>query len=101
MDIVQENKAPLEALLKVTLKEEDYRDQVDKELRNLQKKAQMPGFRPGKVPMGIVKKMYGKSVLAEEVNKILADAVYNYIKENELNVLGNPIPDNEKANAID
>lgn len=101
MNIVQENTAPLEAVLKVSLSEEDYRDQVDKELRNLQKKAQMPGFRPGKVPMGIVKKMYGKSVLAEEVNKILADAVYNYIKENELNVLGNPLPDNEKANAID
>ncbi len=101
MEITQEKKGNLEATLTVHLTEEDYRQQVDKELANLQKKAQMPGFRQGKVPMGIVKKMYGKSVLAEEVNKILADAVYNYIKENELNVLGNPLPDNDHANTID
>jgi len=101
MDIIRDNNGPLEATLKVKLSEEDYREQVNKELKNLQRKAQMPGFRPGKVPIGLVKKMYGKSVLAEEVNKILADAVYNYIKEEELNVLGNPLPDHEQADAID
>ncbi len=101
MDITQENKDQLEAVIKVKLTPEDYREQVDKELKNVQKKAQMPGFRPGKVPVGMVKKLYGKSVLVEEVNKILADAVYNYIKENEINVLGNPLPDHDKANHID
>ncbi len=101
MDIIQEQHGPQEALLKVKLSEEDYREQVDKELKSLQRKAQMPGFRPGKVPAGLIKKMYGQSVLAEEVNKILADAVYNYIKEKELNVLGNPIPDKEQADEID
>ncbi len=101
MDIIQNNNGPLEATLKIKLTEEDYREQVNKELKNLQRKAQMPGFRPGKVPFGLVKKMYGNSVLVEEVNKILADAVYNYIKEKELNVLGNPLPDQEQANAID
>lgn len=101
MDIIRDNNGPLEATLKVKLSEEDYREQVNKELKNLQRKAQMPGFRPGKVPIGLVKKMYGKSVLAEEVNKILADAVFNYIKEEELNVLGNPLPDHEQADAID
>ncbi len=101
MDIIQEQHGPLEALLKVKLTEEDYREQVDKELKSLQRKAQMPGFRPGKVPTGLIKKMYGQSVLAEEVNKILADAVYNHIKETELNVLGNPIPDKEQADEID
>ncbi len=101
MDITQENKDQLEAVIKVKLTPEDYREQVDKELRNVQKKAQMPGFRPGKVPMGMVQKLYGKSVLVEEVNKILADTVYNYIKENEINVLGNPLPDHDKANQID
>ncbi len=101
MEIIQEQNGPLEAVIRVTLTEEDYREQVDKELKNLQKKAQMPGFRPGKVPMGLVKKMYGKSVLAEEVNKILADSVYNYIKDKELNVLGSPVPDREMADSID
>lgn len=101
MDINQENKDQLEAVIKVKLSPEDYRAQVDKELKNMQKKAQMPGFRPGKVPMGMVNKLYGKSVLVEEVNKILADAVYNYIKENEINVLGNPLPNHDKANEID
>ncbi len=101
MDITQEQKDQLEAVIKVKLTENDYQEQVDKELKNVQKKAQMPGFRPGKVPMGMVKKLYGKSVLVEEVNKILADAVYNHIKNNEVNVLGNPLPDLEKANDID
>ncbi len=101
MEIVQEQKGPLEAVLKVRLNEDDYGDQVEKELKNMQKKAQMPGFRPGKVPKGLVMKMYGKSILAEEVNKILADAVYKHIKENELNVLGNPLPDQEQADNID
>ncbi len=101
MEIIQEQNGPLEAVIRITLTEEDYRGQVDKELKNLQKKAQMPGFRPGKVPLGLVKKMYGKSVVAEEVNKILADSVYNYIKEKELNVLGSPIPDREMADSTD
>ncbi len=91
----------MEALIKVVLQEEDYREQVDKELKGLQKKAQMPGFRPGKVPIGLVKKLYGKSVLVEEVNKILADALFKYIKDNNLNVLGNPMPDQASADAID
>ena len=101
MDIIREENGPLEAVIQINVTEEDYREQVDKELKNVQKKAQMPGFRPGKVPVGLVKKMYGQQVLAEEVNKILADSLYNYIKENELNVLGNPVPDQEKADAID
>ncbi len=101
MDIVKENTSPLEATLKIKLTEDDYREQVSKELKNAQKKMQMPGFRPGKVPMGLVNKMYGKSVLVEEVNKILADALYNYIKEEKINVLGNPLPDEGAAADID
>jgi len=101
MDIVKENTGQLEAIIKIKLNEEDYREQVSKELKNAQKKMQMPGFRPGKVPMGLVNKMYGKSVLVEEVNKILADALYKYIQEEKLNVLGNPLPDDEAAANID
>jgi trigger factor len=101
MNIVQENKGQLEAVLKVELNEEDYRDKVAAELKNLQRKAQMPGFRPGKVPFGMIKKMYGKSVMAEEVNKMLVDEVYKYIKDNNLDILGNPLPDHEAAEKID
>jgi trigger factor len=101
MNIVQEKTGELTASLKVKLQEEDYLPKVDKALKDMQKKANMPGFRPGKVPMGMIKKMYGKSVLVEEVNKILVDAVYDYIRDNKLNVLGNPLPDNEKINDVD
>ncbi len=101
MNIVQEKTSELTANLKIQLGAEDYQQQVDKALKDLQKKASMPGFRPGKVPMGIVKKMYGKGVLADEVNKILADSLYEYIKEQKLDILGNPLPDNEKSNEID
>lgn len=101
MNIVQEKTGELTANLKVQLQEEDYQPKVDKALKDMQKKANMPGFRPGKVPMGMIKKMYGKSVLVEEVNKILVDAVYDYIRDNKLNVLGNPLPDNEKTSEVD
>lgn len=101
MNIVQEKTSELTANLKIQLTAEDYQEKVDKALKDMQRKAQMPGFRPGKVPFGMIKKMYGKSVLVEEVNKILVDAVYEYIKEKEINVLGNPLPDNEKTQEID
>ncbi len=101
MHIDQENISPLEAVIKITLSEEDYSEKVEKELKKVQRQTQMPGFRPGKVPFGMVKKMYRNSVLLEEVNKILADALYEYIKEKELNVLGNPLPDHEKSEDID
>ncbi len=101
MNIVQEKTSELTANLKIQLEAEDYQQKVDKALKDLQKKASMPGFRPGKVPMGIVKKMYGKGVLADEVNKILADSIYEYIKDQKLDILGNPLPDNDKSKEID
>lgn len=101
MNIEKENTGQLEATIKVKLTEDDYREQVEKELKNTQKKAQMPGFRPGKVPAGMIRKLYGKSILAEQVNKIMADAVLNYIKEEELEILGSPLPDSESTGKID
>lgn len=101
MNITQENKGKLEAILKIELKEEDYREKVAAELRRIQRKAQMPGFRPGKVPVGIINKMYSQSVLADEVNKILVDEVYKYVKDQNLDILGNPLPDHEAASKID
>jgi trigger factor len=84
----------------VKLGKADYAEKVEKGLKSLRQKVQMPGFRKGMVPMSLVKKMYEKSVLAEEVNKILSDTVYNYIKENNVDILGEPLP-NEKQPEVD
>lgn len=101
MNIVRENTGQLEATIKVTLTEDDYREKVEKELKNAQKKMQMPGFRPGKVPLGLVKKMHGKSILVEQIDKIMADALIEYIKEENLDTLGSPIPDDSSLKDID
>lgn len=92
MDITKELIDDLNAVVKLKVTPADYTDKVETALKNYQKKASMPGFRPGKVPASLVRKMYGKSVLAEELNRLLSDSLYNYIKENNLDVLGNPLP---------
>lgn len=101
MNVSLQNIDKVSALLTVKLEKADYQSQVDKSLKNIRQKAQVPGFRPGMVPLGLVKKMYGKSVIAEEVNKILSEKVYGYIKENNLNILGEPLPNEDKQSAID
>ncbi|MFW5891921.1 MAG: trigger factor [Bacteroidota bacterium] len=101
MNIVQESTGELTAVLKVKVEPNDYQDKVNQELKVLQKKAQMPGFRPGKVPIGLVKKMYLKNIMAEQVNKILNSSLYEYIEKNKLNVLGNPLPNKENEDKID
>lgn len=98
MNITQENIDELNAVVKVKVGPEDYTDKVENALKSYQKKASMPGFRPGKVPPSLVKKMYGKSVLAEEINRILSDSIYKYIQENKLDVLGNPLPKEDNNN---
>ena len=70
-------------------------------MKSLRQKAQVPGFRPGMVPMSLVKKMYGKSVIAEEVNKALSEAVYKYIQDNNVSILGEPLPNEDKQPEID
>ncbi|MEO5641828.1 MAG: trigger factor [Bacteroidia bacterium] len=98
MNITQENIDELNAVVKVKVGPSDYTDKVETALKSYQKKASMPGFRPGKVPPSLVKKMYGKSVLAEEINRILSDSIYKYIQENKLDVLGNPLPKEDNNN---
>lgn len=88
------------AEIKIQLTKADYSEKVEKTLKTYRQKANIPGFRPGMVPMGLIKKMYGKAVMAEEVNKTLSEALYNYIKENNLNILGEPLP-NEQQEAQD
>ena len=92
MNISKENTDSLNAVLKIELSAADYQERVDKVLSDYRKNADMPGFRKGKVPMGVVKKRYGISVKVEEINKLLSDSVSKYIMEEKLDILGNPLP---------
>ncbi len=101
MNITQENIDEVNAVLKVKVVAEDYLPKVENALKEHQKKASIPGFRPGKVPAGMIKKMYGKSILVDSINKLLNDSLTNYLKENKIEVLGNPLPKAGSENSID
>ena len=101
MNVSFQNIDKVSGLLTVKLEKADYQEKVDKSLKTFRQKAQIPGFRKGMVPMSLVKKMYGKSVIAEEVNKLLSEKVYDYIKSNNVNMLGEPLPNEEKQQVID
>lgn len=92
MNITRENVDALNAVVKVDIAKEDYSDKVEKILSDYRKTANIPGFRKGHVPMGMVKKQYGKAVLVDEVNKLLQDALNKYLTEEKLDVLGQPLP---------
>ncbi|GLB51046.1 peptidylprolyl isomerase [Neptunitalea chrysea] len=92
MNITKEQVDDLNAIVTVALSKEDYSDKVDSTLDNYRKTADIPGFRKGHVPMGMVKKQYGKAVLVDEVNKLLQEALNNFLTEEKLDVLGNPLP---------
>ncbi|HTD99570.1 MAG TPA: trigger factor [Mucilaginibacter sp.] len=92
MNISKENIDNLNAILKINIKPEDYQPRVDKAIKEQAKKAKIPGFRPGMVPPAHIKKMYGKSILVDEVNNLLSDTLNNYITEQQLDVLGQPLP---------
>jgi trigger factor len=101
MNITRENTDELNAVLTILVEKSDYETTVNDVLKNYRKKANMPGFRPGMVPAGLIKKMYGKSALAEEVNKIISKSLTDYIYAEKLNVLGEPLPNEEKQLKID
>jgi len=101
MNVTQESTGDLTAILKLTLVEEDYKEAVDKQLKDYRKKANMPGFRQGHVPMGMIKKMYGTSVLADEVNKLVSEGLNKHIIDNKVDVLGYPLPNEEKSKQLD
>lgn len=92
MNITQQNIDELNATVSLTISPDDYESKVKKVLLDYQKRANVPGFRPGKVPMGMITKMYRTGVMADEVNKLLSEHLYKYIEENKLQVLGNPLP---------
>ncbi|MGZ3833916.1 MAG: trigger factor [Mucilaginibacter sp.] len=92
MNISQEKIDSLNAVVTINIKPEDYQPRVDKAIKDHAKKAKIPGFRPGMVPPAHIKKMYGKSILVDEVNNLLSDTLNNYISEQQLDVLGQPLP---------
>jgi trigger factor len=92
MNITQDKIDNLNSVLTVKINPEDYKERVEKAVKAQAKKAKLPGFRPGMVPAAHIKKMYGKSILVDEVNNILNDTLSNYISENKLEVLGQPLP---------
>ncbi|GGB81791.1 peptidylprolyl isomerase [Flavobacterium suaedae] len=92
MNITKEQVDALNAVVTVSITEEDYKPQVDKVLKDYRKNANIPGFRKGAVPMSLVQKQYGKAVLADEVNKLLQNSLNDYLKEEKIDILGNPLP---------
>ena len=101
MEIVLDKISSTEALIKINLKQDDYQPKVEEKIKEYSKKANIKGFRQGKVPKSLINKMYGKSILVDEVNHMLSHKVMDYIKENDIQILGEPLPNAEKAAEID
>lgn len=101
MDITLNKKDNTNASIKIILNEADYQPNVEQKIKEHRKNANIKGFRPGKVPTSYIKKLYGKSILVEEINSLLSKSLTDYIKENDLKILGEPIPNQEDAAQID
>ena len=101
MKIEQSELKDLQAVVTLTIEPADYQDEVQKQLKQVRQKAQIPGFRPGMVPLGLVKKMYGKGVLADVLNKLVGENLQKHIEDNKLAILGDPMPNNELTPNID
>ncbi|NOS94221.1 MAG: trigger factor, partial [Cyclobacteriaceae bacterium] len=101
MNITLNKQNGTEGILNVTIAESDYLTKVEEKMREYSRKANIKGFRQGKVPAGVIKKMFGKSILVEEVNHVVSHSVSDYIKDNKLRILGDPLPNAEKAREID
>ncbi|XOV93879.1 MAG: trigger factor [Bacteroidota bacterium] len=101
MEITLDKIDKTEGLIKVKLKQDDYQPGVSKKIKEYSKKAQIKGFRPGKVPPQLIKEMYGKSILAEEINQLLSDKLNAYLRESDLQFLGEPIPHEDSFDNLD
>ncbi|MBR0274994.1 MAG: trigger factor [Prevotella sp.] len=101
MNIQFECADKVNGLMTITIEQTDYQEAVDKKLKDYRKKAQVPGFRPGMVPMGLIKKQYGTAVKVDEVNRVLGEKLYEYIRENKIQMLGEPLPNEEKQKPQD
>jgi trigger factor len=96
MNISFENPDKVNGLLTMTVEEADYKDNVEKTLRDYRKKANVPGFRPGMVPMGLIKKQFGESAKMDAINKLVGDELYKYLKDNNIMMLGEPLPSDKQ-----
>ena len=92
MNIQFECADKVNGLMTVTIEKADYEEKVQKTLKDYRKKANVPGFRPGMVPMGLIKKQYGTAIKVDEVNRLLGEKLYEYIRENKIQMLGYPFP---------
>lgn len=101
MKIEQSELKDLMGVVKITIEPADYQEEVAKQLKQVRQKAQMPGFRPGMVPAGLVKKMYGKGILADVLNKLVGENLNKHIEENKLQILGEPLPNDAETKNID
>lgn len=101
MNTTFEKVDAVNGLITMQIEKADYAENVEKELKNFRKKANMPGFRPGQVPMGLIKKRFGTEVKAEAVDKLIREKLYGYIRDEKLNVLGEPLPNEEKTPKTD
>jgi trigger factor len=101
LNITLDKQSATDGLIKIQLTESDYLPKVEEKMKEYSRKANIKGFRQGKVPAGVIKKMFGKGILVDEVNHIISHSVSDYIRDNNLKVLGDPIPNQEKALTID
>ena len=101
MDITLDKKDSNVASIKIKLNEADYQSKVDEKIKDYSKKANINGFRPGKVPTGVIKRMYGKSILVDEINHLVGHALQDYIRDNEIKILGEPIPNQQQVETVD
>lgn len=100
MKISFENPDKVNGLLTLTVETADFQDRVEKTLKNYRKRANVPGFRPGMVPMGMIKKQFGEAVKAEEINKLIGEEIYKYVNGNKIKMLGEPLA-NEGQTPVD
>ena len=101
MEITLDKKSNTEGLIKIKLTEGDYQPNVEEKVKDYAKKANIKGFRPGKVPTGVIKRMFGKSILVDEINHLLSHKLSDYIRDNNIRILGNPLPNQDAAQTID
>src|SRR5574340_843627 len=101
MNITRENIDDLNAVITVKVEKPDYEEKVETVLKDYRKKANIKGFRPGMVPIGLIKKLYGKAVRIDEINKVITENVQKYITDEKLEILGDPLPKTDDQENID
>jgi trigger factor len=101
LEITLDKKTNTEGLIKIKLTEGDYQPNVEEKVKDYARKANIKGFRQGKVPTGVIRKMFGKSILVDEINHLLSHKITDYIKDNNIQILGEPLPNHDKTRDID